>query len=165
MPQPPGKVLLTFIPRASLVAKAPPSLTRRCFRRTHLHFCPNSRRPFLVQGRSCSTHAAVVALPTPPLLRHWNFVHATKSKPQESDVIAPCQKEDTLRSLFDTCKRYAGLLPPKSAPKSFRKNCLPKPASEESGTRRERCTPCPCKVTAVNLAKSYEREMIRKHVR
>jgi hypothetical protein len=109
MPQPPAIVLLTFIPRASLVAKAPPSLTRPCFCRTHLRFCPNSRRPFRVQGRrSCNTHPAVVATPTPPLLRHWNFVNATKSKPQESDVIAPCQKEDTLRSLLDTCRRYAG---------------------------------------------------------
>jgi hypothetical protein len=108
MPQPPGIVLLTFIPRASLVAKTPPSLTRRCFGRTNLRFCPISCRPFRVQGRPCSTHAAVVATPTPPLLRPGNLVIATKSKPQESDIIATCQKEDTLRSLFNTCKRYAG---------------------------------------------------------
>jgi hypothetical protein len=62
-------VLLTFIPRASLVAKAPPSLTRRCFCLTHLHICPNSRPPFRVQGRPCSTSAATAAQ-TPRSLQH-----------------------------------------------------------------------------------------------
>jgi hypothetical protein len=46
MTQLPRVVLLTFIPRASPVAKAPPSLTRRCFCLNHLRFCPNSRPPF-----------------------------------------------------------------------------------------------------------------------
>jgi hypothetical protein len=69
MSQLPGVVLLTFIPRASLVAKASPSLTRRCFCLTHLHICPNSRPPFRVRGRACST-SAVTAAQTPRSLQH-----------------------------------------------------------------------------------------------